>query len=1226
MKYKIFYAYQSDIPKEYGDAFIEGALDKATERILKEQKIKVEVIKGFQDTPGNTVLIDEMLRRSRDADIVLVDLTITSSKIWNQGRIIPIGKWKEIRILNKGEDKVSPNPNVLLETGYAWALKGSFRTILVMNEAYGSAEKLPVDLKGFRWPIRYNLNRHNFQDAERQKNRLANSFYEAITNAIQSESDYQREKWSPLRLWADWTPQDFRNKYIVTPTIKSIIPKLRTALENPNNPQRIVGPSNSGKTRLAYELYKKNHNSIKLQDNLNQVLYYDLKDGSYPQIEGKLLELKIANQKKILIIDNCPHDIHKKIWNEFTAQTNVSLLTIEKHSTNGQGTVYLDVTTTDEIIKGFSALLGRPEIISEVIEESGRNLRNAFAIIHALQKGQVKLPEDYMEKWSQILGAKYLNNGALSVLEHLSLFTHVGYSGQFSDESELIRLGAKVPSKEVYSDIINHLSQNGLIRVIGDFIVLETFIEELSVTRIQQLKEGNIDEYLLKITEHKMSQQFSDRILELHTKRSYKYPIIDLIETSGIFSNIQFITTSEGGKLQMVLSETRPEFILNNLEKILASDNSEELITSVSGRRYLVWTLEKIVFRKNFFTRAASILFNLAASENEAISNNATSIFQHLFHFLLAGTEATLEERLDFLTTISINLNSENEILTFKGTLYQALATNGFIRMGSAGEQDGQSFTDYFPKSKEISAYQAGIIDLLVKQEMFDVITSRLANHVVFGNTEAIKNAVEKIINIQGNMSTDMRLLLQSLANDPNSFSHSISSWATGILNNYNNQTVAENLKFLVALAPYSTYKDNDGNLINKSKEKAVELAAIVCQNTDWFNDVKILLVGDQHQTYNFGYAVAKIIGPNEDLIDKIITFLMEISPEERNPNLITGYLAGGNDDAFTRYVIKKFLENEGTAPFCTRLTALLIVQKEDVEILKPLIQNKPEYVVELDQLVVTHWPDNDLADFVLWVSNITPYGKWAAINIYSGTVSENLPVTEKMLSVFEILLSQNGLLKSEDKYQGLLTFSYLQLFKKLPQTSPSDDFIKIVTAQLLEATEEISVDEYFLGQILEILLSTYFDLSWPIISEKMIDPEFYGWYNLKPIFRYTKIKDNQLEQWMAQNPDTVPQIVIQLVPWKSKIDENVTWTPIVLHMLDRYSQNYSFISQLSSQIHSYSWSGSLVPHLEERLRLVEILKGHSSEQVRLFAENESKDLQSRIEHENRQDQNDSLR
>jgi len=50
-----------------------------------------------------------------------------------------------------------PNPNVLIELGYAAKALGWDRLILVLNTAYGPPDELPFDLKHRRFPLTYSV-------------------------------------------------------------------------------------------------------------------------------------------------------------------------------------------------------------------------------------------------------------------------------------------------------------------------------------------------------------------------------------------------------------------------------------------------------------------------------------------------------------------------------------------------------------------------------------------------------------------------------------------------------------------------------------------------------------------------------------------------------------------------------------------------------------------------------------------------------------------------------------------------------------------------------------------------------------------------------------------------------------------------------------------------------------------------------------------------------------
>lgn len=84
---------------------------------------------------------------------------------------------------NKG--KLLPNPNVLLELGYAVKTIGWARTILILNNAYGKADKLPFDMLQHRWPIEYRITSHTEVRDKRWE-----GLTEALTEAFSSCAEH----------------------------------------------------------------------------------------------------------------------------------------------------------------------------------------------------------------------------------------------------------------------------------------------------------------------------------------------------------------------------------------------------------------------------------------------------------------------------------------------------------------------------------------------------------------------------------------------------------------------------------------------------------------------------------------------------------------------------------------------------------------------------------------------------------------------------------------------------------------------------------------------------------------------------------------------------------------------------------------------------------------------------------------------------------------------------
>lgn len=162
MAIKVFYSWQSDVRPNRN--FIRSALDGAVGEINKqfavdEAQREIVVDQDTQGLPGSPGIADAILQKIRASDIFVADLTFIDS--------------------GSGERRL-PNPNVMLEYGYALHTLGDAKIIGIFNEAHGSPEQLPFDLGHRRWPIRFNL------DSD-QQNRAAEK--QALTRALKAAID-----------------------------------------------------------------------------------------------------------------------------------------------------------------------------------------------------------------------------------------------------------------------------------------------------------------------------------------------------------------------------------------------------------------------------------------------------------------------------------------------------------------------------------------------------------------------------------------------------------------------------------------------------------------------------------------------------------------------------------------------------------------------------------------------------------------------------------------------------------------------------------------------------------------------------------------------------------------------------------------------------------------------------------------------------------------------------
>ena len=159
----LFYSWQSDISSRTNRSFIKDAIEKAIRNVNRTLQLE-EALRFDQDTkgvPGTPEIANTILKKIDESDILLSDMTI---------------------VARSREGKQVPNPNVLIELGYAMKSIGSGRIIAVMNEEHGAAaDGLPFDLQHRRWPIRYSLSADEAQEIrKKQKAYLVTQFEEAI--------------------------------------------------------------------------------------------------------------------------------------------------------------------------------------------------------------------------------------------------------------------------------------------------------------------------------------------------------------------------------------------------------------------------------------------------------------------------------------------------------------------------------------------------------------------------------------------------------------------------------------------------------------------------------------------------------------------------------------------------------------------------------------------------------------------------------------------------------------------------------------------------------------------------------------------------------------------------------------------------------------------------------------------------------------------------------------
>lgn len=154
---EVFYSWQSDLPNKTNRNFIQDAINKAISKI--DMPLKLD--KDTMDRAGSPDIVRVIQEKINECYIFIADISLSQ--------------------YDKKLNKKSPNPNVLLELGYAQGILSEENIIMIFNEAYGGIDELPFDLRGKRIMI-YNCPE---KTTEEEKTKFKQELVKKLQYAIQ---------------------------------------------------------------------------------------------------------------------------------------------------------------------------------------------------------------------------------------------------------------------------------------------------------------------------------------------------------------------------------------------------------------------------------------------------------------------------------------------------------------------------------------------------------------------------------------------------------------------------------------------------------------------------------------------------------------------------------------------------------------------------------------------------------------------------------------------------------------------------------------------------------------------------------------------------------------------------------------------------------------------------------------------------------------------------------
>ncbi|WP_313458281.1 hypothetical protein [Pseudomonas sp.] len=451
-------------------------------------------------------------------------------------------------------------------------------------------------------------------------------------------------------------------------SVTEVIDGLRDELSQSGKIMRLVGLSGVGKTRLVQALFDPRIGSRALLPSL--AVYTNLSDNPDPQPTGLASDL-IANRKRaVLIVDNCPPDLHRRLSDLCSGPTStISVLTVEydirDDQPEGTQVVTLDTSSLELIEK---LLRRRYAHLSQVdagtiAETSGGNARIAIALAETVERSDTISGLSNEDLFHRLFRQRQDPNDALLLAAQACSLVY-SFQGEalVGEEAELPLLAslAGQTASETYRHI-GELTRRDLVQERGVWraVLPHAIANRLAARALDDMPFDLINQQLVEGGNARLALSFTRRLSFLHDHPKAVAIAEKWLLADGLLGNVIALNELERSMFENVAS-VQPEAALAALER--AGKCTTDSATK-TWRRYQS-LLRSFAYDPRLFKRCAQLL-TLAATlhANDQEAKEASDTFTSLFTIYLSGTHATLEERISFIERLLITNDGKTRAL-----------------------------------------------------------------------------------------------------------------------------------------------------------------------------------------------------------------------------------------------------------------------------------------------------------------------------------------------------------------------------------------------------------------------------------------------------------------------------------------------------------------------------------------------------------------------------------
>ena len=1040
------------------------------------------------------------------------------------------------------------------------------------------------------------------------------------------------------------THDDMRGEFQPGPSQGKHLALIQQELRRNDRPVhvRVLGEAGIGKTRLVLE--------ATAAEDLCPLIIYTSANSLFDS--DLMSELQRGDFSAILVLDECNPESRALIWNRLKYRENIRLVSIYNESETSTDISYFEIPPLDpdqigSIIKGYG-------IPADVARRWAPECSGSPRVAHVIGANLKLHPEDLLSSpgtvnvWDRyVVGFDDPHSPEVRcrelVLQYLSPFKRFGYGSIVANEAQAIAKLIEEADPHItwsaFQRIVQTLRKQRVLQGENTLYITprllhvklwidwwETYGNNFDLAWIRRLPTTLVDCFF-QMFEYAAGSPSASRVVR------------ELLGRNGLFRGEEgLLETEAGAKFFRFLGEAEPAAALECLRATIAMWNREKLLQFETGRREVIWTLQRIAQWRNLFPDAARMLLALAEAENEPYSNNASGVFAELFriseHHQLSRTEASPVERFPILVEALQSGSKQRRALALKAC-DQVLRTETFGMVTDVYRIVGKSPEVWVPKTwgELFDAYrwvwrcllsQLYSLPESERQEATRILLSNARGLIRFGNLSDM--VLDTLHELSTSPYVDGRqivtIVCQILRYDGQALPDDVRSRLEGLRDSLTGYDFHSLLARYVGMALLEDEFDQDGARTDRVQEEIMRLAEQAITDPDQLlSELAWLVTAEAQRGFDFGYQLG-----HKDAEWSFLPAIMEAQREaSANASLyfLSGYLRAlfETDGAKWEELMDSFVEDNGLRRWVPELTwrAGELTDKSALRVLN-LVKEDAVNAAELGTFAYGGTLKTISRDvFNQWIEELLTYPMTqtacAALDLYSQYYHDDAGMHELSEDLTLRLLSHPGFFqRSEGPRQNVMvSYHWTTIGRDFVRRYPLAG-LKIAAIMLQHMGEEGTIVDSIHSQVDTVLTDIAAALPreiWELIAIELCFPITSRAFWITNWLRGKDWLDDRGDEgalmvfppetvwrWVDEDVEERGWYLASFVPVRlSREDNQVCWAR---EILIRYGDREDVRSNLMTNFSTESWMGPESAHCEARTRiLLELRQTEDNERVR---------------------------